>query len=61
MVSELRDAAPLLPDEHSLYADELRRRIASIDDSTAVLIPAEDTVARVRKALKNARARTRRG
>lgn len=55
MVSELRDAAPLLPDEHTQYADELRRRIASIDGGTAVLIPAEDAVARVRKALKTAR------
>jgi hypothetical protein len=60
MVDELRDAAFVLPNEHVEYAAELQRRIAEIDAGTATLLSADESMANARKALKDARSRSRR-
>lgn len=55
----LRDSAFPLPDENQQYAIEIQRRIAEIDAGTARLISIDDTLARARQALKDARDSSR--
>jgi hypothetical protein len=56
----LRDSAFPLPDENQQYAIEIERRIAEIDAGTARLVSIDDTLARARQALKDARDNSRR-
>lgn len=55
--SIIRDAAW---DDDALYASEIKRRIADVEAGTAPLVPADEAIARARKALSDARGPSRR-